>query len=55
MLGYPPRQGYDSRGRFRGVVATWLGALTHGVVIVLVAAIMIAVGDGYGGDGARVY
>ena len=45
----------DSRGRFHGVVATWLGASTHGATLVLVTTIVIAVDDGNGGNEARKY
>ena len=55
MLEYPLRQGYDSRGRLCGVVATWPGGLTHGVAIVLVMAIMIAVDNEDDRDEARIY
>ena len=55
MLGHTPCQGYDSGGQFCGVVGTWLGALTHGVAIILVTAIAIAVDDGDGGSKARIY
>ena len=46
-----------SRGEkeFHGVVATWKGALTHGVSIVLVTVIVIAMGDEDEGDEARIY
>ena len=47
VLGQPSCQGsYSSGGRFRGVVAIWLGALTHGVSSLLAAAIAFAVDDG---------
>ena len=55
VLGHPPRQGYHSGGQFHGVVAIWLGPGMHGVVIVLVTAIAIAVDDGDGGDEARIH
>ena len=52
MLGHPPRAGYEIRGQFCGVVATWLGAST-GVAIVFVASIAIAVDNGAGCNEAR--
>ena len=53
ILGHLLRQEYNSRRRFRGVVAASLGDATHTVLIVLVAAIRIALDIGNGGDEAR--
>ena len=56
LSGYlvaPPRRGYGSGRRFCGVVAASLGDTAHAVLILLVDAIWIAMGDGDGGDEAR--
>ena len=55
MLGRPPRRGYSSRRQFCGVAAALLGAATHTVLIILVAAVRIAQDNGNGGDEARAY
>lgn len=54
-LGTPHVKDTIARDKIRGVVATWLGASTHGVVIVLVPGIAIAVEDRDGGNEARIY
>ena len=55
MLERPPRQGYDSRRRICSVITASLGDATHAVLIVLVAAIEIAVGNVDGGAEGIIY
>ena len=53
VLRRPLSQGYDNGSRFRSVVAALLGDATLAVLTLLVAAILIALDNGNGGDEAR--
>ena len=55
MFGRPPRREYDSWRQICSIIAAELGGAKHAVLIVLVAAIEIAVGNADGGAEGIIY
>ena len=55
MLERPPHQGYDSGRKIRSIIAASLDNATNAVLIVLVAAIEIAVGNADSGAKGIIY